>query len=284
MADQRILPISCYIRTLNEQRRIGDVVRCAKALCDEVLVVDSGSTDATIDIARAEGARVIPQPWLGNGHQKRVGEQQARHDWVLDLDADEILSPPLCDEIRQVFAGDGPARDVYKLALTIVDPVGRIWHRSGVSYRAKLYDRRKASMPAERAWDQLELSAQHRVQRLRAPLLHYAFDDIGQLVRKQEAAMRNRITGMERRPRLDVQFRVIAGFPCYLAKYFLARGLWRVGVYGLCFSYACAYSRWLRDVKLYERDWLHPAGPTAAEDSAGQSAANVSNPAVRKAA
>lgn len=258
MSAPNVLPITCYIRTLNEARRIGEVVHHARRLCDQVVVVDSGSTDETVGIATAAGADVVYQDWLGNGHQKRVGEDYARHDWLLDLDADEVLSEPLSDEIRSEFTA-GPKWDVCELALTIVDPTGRVWHHSGVSYRAKLYNRSVIRMPAERAWDQLTIPASVRVGRVRGPLLHYAFTDISHLIRKQESAMRNRVTGMPRRPRLQVISRVIGGFPCYFLKYLLIRGLWRVGVYGFSFAFVCAFSRWGRDVKLYERDWVTPA-------------------------
>lgn len=256
------LPISCYIRTLNEARRIGEVVARARQLCDQVVVVDSGSTDGTTEIARTAGAQVVHQQWLGNGYQKRVGESHCRHDWLLDLDADEVLSDELITQIRREFSNQ-PCCDVYRLRLTIVDPVGRVWHRAGVSYRAKLYNRRIVEMPAERAWDQLTIGPQVRVRDLRGALLHYAFTDLGHLLRKQESAMRNRVQGMPRRSRRGLQLRILLGFPLYLLRYFLGRGLWRVGVYGFSFSCVCAFSRWIRDVKLYERDWLSSASDTA---------------------
>ena len=117
------LPISCYIRTLNEERVIGEVVRAASQMADEVVLIDSGSTDGTLAIAEAEGARVIRQPWLGNGRQKRVGEEAARHDWVLDLDADEVVTPELAAEIRGVFEA-GPRFPMYALTMITVPPFG----------------------------------------------------------------------------------------------------------------------------------------------------------------
>lgn len=260
------LPISCYIRTLNEQRRIAEVVGRARQLCEEVIVVDSGSTDDTVELARSAGARIILQKWLGGGHQKRVGESHCRNDWLLDLDADEVLSDELIDEIRCEFAGGGPDCDVYRLALTLVDPGGQIWHRAGIAYRAKLYNRRVIEMPAEWSWDQLTIRPQIRVRRLRGALLHHAFTDLGHLVRKQESAMRNRVKGMPRRSRRSVRLRIVAGFPWYFLKYYLARGLWRVGIYGFSFAFVCAFGRWQRDVKLYERDWL-PRDSDASETS-----------------
>ena len=67
-------PLSAYIRTKNEARMIGDVVRAALQVADKVVVIDSGSSDDTAKIAEAAGARIVRHSWLGNGHQKRLGE------------------------------------------------------------------------------------------------------------------------------------------------------------------------------------------------------------------
>src|SRR5512145_868710 len=115
-----VAPISCYIRTLNEERKIGEVVAAARAVVDEVVVVDSGSTDATVAIAQAAGARVIHQEWLGNGRQKRFAEEQCRNDYLLDIDADEVVSPALAEEIRALFVAGPPPLSIYQLELVMV--------------------------------------------------------------------------------------------------------------------------------------------------------------------
>ena len=123
-------PISCYIRTLDEESRIGAAVRAALQVAREVVVVDSGSTDGTVAVAEAAGARIVKQEWLGSGHQKRVGKDACRHDWLLDLDADEIVSGELAQDIRALFAAGEPDADVSRLSLVTVDPSGRIWLRA----------------------------------------------------------------------------------------------------------------------------------------------------------
>ena len=75
-------PISCYIRTLNEERMIGDVISSAKKICSEVVIIDSLSIDKTKSIALSLGASVYEQPWLGWGNQKRVGEERTKNNWV----------------------------------------------------------------------------------------------------------------------------------------------------------------------------------------------------------
>ena len=246
-------PISCYIRTLDEESRIGAAVRAALSVAREVVVVDSGSTDGTVAAAEAAGARVVKQEWLGGGHQKRVGEDACRHDWLLDLDADEIVSEELAQEVRALFAGDGPDADVYRLSLVTVDPSGRIWRRARAPRRAKLYDRRKVRMPAHGAWDQFRIPAGLRVRRLRGPLLHHAFEDIAHLSRKQGSAMARRVRFLDGDRRPAVAIRVWFGLPVFFLRNYLLRGQWREGRYGFLFALTTAYNHWLRYAMLYER-------------------------------
>lgn len=97
-------PLSACIITHNEEDRIAQCIRSV-SFCDEILVIDSHSTDATRDIARSLGARVIEHDWLGYGKQKQLAVTSATHQWVLCLDADEHLSTDLQQEIQQVQEG-----------------------------------------------------------------------------------------------------------------------------------------------------------------------------------
>ena len=102
--------LSVVIVAQDEERTIGRVFGAVKELCDEIVLVDSGSKDGTIDIATEHGAKVIHQAWLGYAAQKNFAIEQASSDWILSLDADEIVTPELVAEIRKVLAtadGDG---------------------------------------------------------------------------------------------------------------------------------------------------------------------------------
>jgi glycosyltransferase involved in cell wall biosynthesis len=104
-------PLSAVLITRDAAASIAECL-ASVAFCDEILVVDSGSRDATSEIARTQGARVIHQDWLGYGPQKQFAVEQAAHDWVLCVDADErvtsklrasilaVLSEPTCDAYR----------------------------------------------------------------------------------------------------------------------------------------------------------------------------------------
>jgi glycosyltransferase involved in cell wall biosynthesis len=97
-------PISVFIITKNESDRILEIINAAKKIADEILVIDSGSTDNTCEIAMRAGVKVLFNEWKGYGAQKIFGENQCRNKWVLNIDADEELSEELCDEINKIFS------------------------------------------------------------------------------------------------------------------------------------------------------------------------------------
>jgi glycosyltransferase involved in cell wall biosynthesis len=249
---RQLAPVSCYIRTLNEERRIGDVVKAAREVVDEVVVVDSGSTDATVAIAEAAGARVIHQAWLGNGRQKRFAEAQCRHDYLLDLDADEVLSPELGEEIRALFRAGSAPLPVYQLQLVMVPPTGEPWLGCWRARRNKLYDRRIVRAPDHKAWDQFKVPSGIPVGRLAAPVYHHSYRDVAHLVAKLNRGSTVRATQTRQRGQLEVGGRVLFAFPVYFVKHYLQRQLFRSGIYGFALAAILAYGRWLRDAKMYE--------------------------------
>jgi (heptosyl)LPS beta-1,4-glucosyltransferase len=112
----RRLPLSGVVIAMNEADRIHRCVASLAALCDEVVVLDSGSTDATVSVATAAGARVVQQPWLGFAAQKNAAIAAATRPWVLLLDADEWLDDAAGDRLRALFAsGEVERADVWRL-------------------------------------------------------------------------------------------------------------------------------------------------------------------------
>ena len=108
--------ISLVIVAQNEERTLGAVIDAAKELVCEIIVVDSGSTDSTIAIATDRGAKVIHQDWLGYARQKNFAIDLAAGEWILSLDADEILTPPLVQELKALISSSDFARyDGYKI-------------------------------------------------------------------------------------------------------------------------------------------------------------------------
>ncbi len=150
-------PLSAVIIACNEADNIGDCIRSV-AWADEVLVVDSGSSDDTVDIAKSLGARVIHQAWLGFGRQKQVASGQARHDWILNIDADERPDALLCESIRRALAGN---RQPAAYACNFRHRIMGRWLKHGEAWpdpHVRLYDRRHA------AWNSLPIHEHVEVQ------------------------------------------------------------------------------------------------------------------------
>jgi glycosyltransferase involved in cell wall biosynthesis len=103
------MSLSVCIITLNEEANIGRTLQSIKEIADEIIVVDSGSTDATVSLAQSFGAKVFVESWKGFARQKNSSLEKATYDWILSLDADEEVSPELAASIRALLAsGSAP--------------------------------------------------------------------------------------------------------------------------------------------------------------------------------
>lgn len=112
----KILPISVVIISKNEEANIGRAIASVLPVCDDIIVIDSGSTDATVNIAKHLGAQVISQDWQGYSKQKNLGNSLAKHNYVFSIDADEAFSPELCEELCVLF-GSAQLKSMYRVNL-----------------------------------------------------------------------------------------------------------------------------------------------------------------------
>lgn len=134
-------PVSACLIVQDEQERLGDCLS-SLAFCDEIVVVDGGSRDGTVELARAAHARVIEHPWAGFAAQRNVALEHASHDWVLELDADERVSEPLRREIEAFLADPPEGIDICVLPMRH-EFLGRWLERSAryPMYRNRLFRR-----------------------------------------------------------------------------------------------------------------------------------------------
>jgi glycosyltransferase involved in cell wall biosynthesis len=98
--------LSVVIIACNEERGVAEVLEAAQPIADEIIFVDSGSTDRTVEIAQSYGVKLYHQPWLGYGAQKNLAINYATCDWILSLDADEVMTPELVQEIQAILNSD----------------------------------------------------------------------------------------------------------------------------------------------------------------------------------
>ena len=162
--------ITATLITLDEE---ANLLRALSSLtcCDEIVVVDSGSNDRTVEIAREYGARVIERRFSGYADQKNFAAGVAQHDWILSLDADEALSDQLGAEVRELKRS-GPGADAYQ-APRLAQYMGK-WIRYSGWYpdpKVRLYNRQKARWVGEYVHEAVEVSG--RVETLRGDLLHF---------------------------------------------------------------------------------------------------------------
>ncbi len=247
------LPISCFIIARNEADRIARTIQAVSAWVDEVIVIDSGSTDTTVATAEAAGARVIFNAWPGFGQQKRFGEDQCRNDWLLNLDADEVVTPLLRIAIGNLFQDGAPPLAVYGMDVAIVYP-GQSKPRPYARdhYCLRLYDKRRARFKDSTLHDSVDPGAE-TPGHLPGGLDHYSVRSIDDLIAKcDERATYN---ALHSKPKSDLELkaRLLADLPVNFLKYYLVRTHITGGLMGFQYALITSFYRWVRIVRMHAR-------------------------------
>ncbi|HET9046771.1 MAG TPA: glycosyltransferase family 2 protein [Casimicrobiaceae bacterium] len=177
------LPLSLVVITRDAA---GEIAECLASVpfAAEALVVDSGSGDDTVEAARRSGARVIEREWPGFGRQKQFAVGAAAHDWVLCLDADERVSPPLAASIRDVFARGAPKAAAFAVARRNRF-LGR-WLAHGEGYpdwTVRLFDRRRARWSDDAVHERVIVDG--AIERVGGDLLHASAESLDAYIAKQ---------------------------------------------------------------------------------------------------
>jgi glycosyltransferase involved in cell wall biosynthesis len=173
-------PLSVTIVAKNEERTIAEVLRSVAGIADEVVFLDSGSTDRTPEIAQSFGVRFYPQEWLGYAAQKNKAIDLASGDWILSLDADEVLTPALQAEIRELLR-NGVAGEIAGFRIPRVLFIGEAPVRGGGFYPdAQLRLIRKGRGRFAPRIIHESIKADGRVVQLKNDMLHYAYKDVDQ--------------------------------------------------------------------------------------------------------
>ena len=177
-----MVPLSAVLIAQNEERKIGDAL-ASVAFCDEIVLVDSGSTDRTCRIAEAAGARVVVNaPWPGFVAQRDFATRAARHDWVLALDADERVGRALYEEIETLRRGgfDAAGYRIPRVAWYLGRWVrGTDWYPD---WQVRLFDRTRGGWRGDLVHESVTVHGS--VGRLRGELEHHPYADISDHLRK----------------------------------------------------------------------------------------------------
>ena len=246
--------ITGIIITLNEEKNIKDCILSLQQICNEIVVVDSESSDKTCEIAEQLGAKVYVHPYLGDGLQKNIGLQYATNCWVFSIDADERLTPELVAAINTI---DLDNTNYYGFAVKRRNYIGSRWIRCCgwyPDYVVRLFKHNKLQFAEVK--QHATVPAKNTLK-LQADLLHYTYQNIGELFSKPARNFSTRgakimyLNGK----RAGAFSPLVHGLWAFISNYFFKRGIF-CGVDGLTLSIAIACNSYLKYAKLleYQRD------------------------------
>lgn len=244
------MKITATVITLNEEHNIAAALE-SLAWAHEIIVVDSESTDRTVEIAHRFTDRVFVRSWPGYSNQKNFAAQQAANDWIFSLDADERVSPELIESILELKSHSAPEPAGFEMARRTFY-LGRWIKHSGwwPEYKVRLYDRRRARWEGSFVHETLEVNG--RVDRLDGTLLHYTVTDAAEhhlrmdrytTLAAEELHMRGK--------RASAGSLVVSPVVVFLRSYLFKLGFLD-GVPGLAIARFAAHYEFLKNLKLWE--------------------------------
>lgn len=243
------LPLSAVLITCNAAASL-EACLASLDFVDEIVVVDSGSQDATLDIARRFGARVIEQSWLGFGPQKRFAVAQAKHNWVLCLDADERVTPTLAQSIVTAFPR--PPFQVYRFARCNRFLGRYLRHGEGYpDWNLRLFHRSSAEWSEDVVHE--HVLTQAPVGTMNGDLLHDSAESLANYLTKQ-----NRYTTLAAEAALAAGKRASVGRLVFsplirFIKFYFIRQGFRDGLPGLIHISIGCFNSFIKYAKILER-------------------------------
>lgn len=256
--------LSVTVITRNEEANLAGALDSV-AWADDLVVVDAGSTDGTVEVARRYTERVFVREWPGYSAQKNHAATLTRHDWILSLDADERVTPELAREIRARLEHEPPEQG-YRIP-RVTWHLGR-WIRSTdwyPDYQLRLYDRRAGRWVERHVHESVALEG--RPGTLRGEIEHYAYRDLAHHLETMQ-----RYTGLAARQMQEEGTRVgLAGLmlhpPLAFLRNYVLRGGVKDGIPGLVVSGMNAFYVFLKLAKLWERQQTSPESPASSPQS-----------------
>ena len=252
-----MLPVSVFIIAKNEADRIAATIQAVRVLSDDIIVIDSGSTDGTQKIAEELGAKVLFNPWPGYGMQKRFGEDACSHDWLLNIDADEVVPSDLCKEIEALFIKGEPTYQAYTMRIAEIFPGESKPHSWAYSLSpVRFYNRKAGRYSPSPVHDRVVLNPDVKIGHLKGTVHHYSVRSLGDQIDKLNRYTDWQAEDMEQRGIKLSLWRVIFEFPMAFFKAYFVRRHFVHGLYGFLLAMNHAFNRHLRIAKHYERRLL----------------------------
>jgi len=240
------MKITATIITLNEERNIARAIESLRC-CDQIVVLDSGSVDRTVELAAKLGAVVREDSWRGYANQKNRAAEQAENDWILSLDADEALSEGLEGEIWSLKK-HGPAYDAYTMP-RLAQYMGRWILHSGwyPDRKVRLYNRRKGLWQGDFVHESVKVEG--RVGHLQSNLLHFTCESLSEHLRTMDRYTTLAAEELvDRKTRIGLSKLILDPAWTFVRSYFLQRGFLD-GMEGLTIAHMAAIYTFLKYAK-----------------------------------
>lgn len=241
-------PISLVIITFNEEKNIE---RCIKSVpfAKDIVVLDSGSQDRTLEIARRLGARIVVEPWRGFAKQKIRATALARFDWVLSLDADEALSPEAQEEVQSLLNGEIKV-DAFAFP-RVTFHLGKWIYHGGMypDYQTRLFHKQKAKWLDKPVHEKIQAE---NIIKLKSKILHWSFRNIMHQIETINKYSSLRAQDFsDQGKKFSFLKLVVKPFSKFIEVYFIKAGF-RDGAAGLIIGFVSSFATFLRWAKLYE--------------------------------
>lgn len=247
------MKLSVYIVTLNEEKRLARTLKAAAKVADEIVVVDSGSTDSTVKIADKYGAKVFFNKWESYCKQKSYAENKCSFDWVLMIDADEVLSPELIEEILD-WKRKTPEFQAYNVKIRNMFAQDEKPRRFAQSFNVvRLYNRQFAHMPPDlHNKDRIKVENGEPIGQMRGIIYHYCILSIEQAIAKYNLHSTELLNTAIAEDRKFSRLRLVTEFPRQFLRYYFFKRYFLLGSQGFIQSMILAYFRFLKIAKWFE--------------------------------
>ncbi len=237
-------PISAVIITHNVADTIEPCLKALNQVCNEVLVLDSFSTDGTIEICERHGVKLMPQEWLGYAQTKNVGNKMAKNDWILSIDSDEVLSDELIETLQHLTLGNNT---VYSLD-RLTNYCGKWVYHCGwyPEWKVRLFNRNDVKWQGDFVHETLSIPADFQEIKLKGKLYHYSYKDsedhFNRINKYARLAAEERYS---KKMKANFVKRWLSPVSRFMRTYFLKKGFLD-GKAGFLISWRSAYMVWLR--------------------------------------
>jgi len=243
--------ISAIIIAFNEEQNIRRCIESVRDMVTEIVVIDSMSTDQTAEICRSLGCHVIQREFDGFGTQKQFAADQASNDWVFSVDADEVITPELSNEIQILSQQPEIPEAGFEICISLIYLGRKLKHGgAGSDYHLRLFDRRQGGFTKVKVHEGVEVKG--RKSRLKGEMLHYSYRDLSHHLDKLNFYTTRAALGYHQRGKRYSKCWVALKFPISFLQFYCCKAGFLDGYPGFMWSLLAAFYSSLKIAKSIE--------------------------------